>query len=153
MMKVTTFAMMAGVVLALGMLPSESEAYCPCAGTPGDQTGICAVGSNIPKGPNGCTDDPTGLLPPNTTDGKGCIEIHTENPSAGDCEACIGGSVFGGTGTIPPNINDGVQGCTCVMTTDDPLDYACICVDTTVVPPVKVPCTPNECEDYSARGC
>ena len=150
-MKVTTYAVMAGVVLALGLLPSASEAYCPCAGTPGNSSGACAGGnSNPPTGPNGCTADPSGLLPPTPTDGKGCIEITMEEET--DCSACIGGSVFGGTGMLPPDTDRGVQGCTCTMTMEPPPDdYVCICVDTTTN--TVGPCTAVECEMLAAEGC
>ena len=145
-MKVTTYAVMAGVVLALGLLPSASEAFCPCAGTPGDSTGACAQASNpgqILEGPNGCTADPTGLLIPNATDAKGCIEDpDLEDPPDGDCEVCVGGSVD--TAGI-------VQGCAC---TADPFNvHTCVCLDTTMDPPLVVPCSVQDCMTFADRGC
>lgn len=158
-MKVTTYAMMAGVVLALGLLPNSSEAFCPCAGTPGNNTGACAAAStpgDLFLGPNGCTADPTGLI---GTDGKGCIE-DLDADMDGNCEVCVGGSVVGGTGTLPmPPIERGVQGCLCVRNEEVEDDYVCISLpgepidDMDPTDPMPVQLTVDECMANATAGC
>lgn len=101
-MKSTRIALVFASFLLAGLLSEAAYAACPCKGT----NNACGNSSNPPKGLNGCTNSPDGLvdltpvLPGTTTDGTGCIEVTSGlGPMGADgvpnCEACIGGAIRG----------------------------------------------------------
>ncbi|MGH9895362.1 MAG: hypothetical protein ACREA0_25935 [bacterium] len=88
-MKASRIVLVFASFLMAGLFSQAAYAACPCAVDACTDPGPPPE-SNPPHGPNGCTDDPTGLVLP-ATDGKGCIEVTPDEEE--DCTACVGGAV------------------------------------------------------------